>query len=219
MKKTSLILTILVAIVISFLGVKLNNFSNKYYEAHEVYRVYLEGKSIGLINSKKNLEKLIDKEQEKIKLQYNVDKVYIPKGLEIQKETTYSNNIKKEEDIYDVLKDKEPFTIEGYKVTISTKKIILDEQQEDKKEEEITNYIYLLDKKVLDDAVDQTVKTFISEEDYENYKLDKQKQVEEGKEGKIISSIYLKDKITILTDDINKINTSIKKRQYKKPLL
>ena len=69
MKKTSLILTILVAIVISFLGVKLNNFSNKYYEAHEVYRVYLEGKSIGLINSKKNLEKLIDKEQEKIKLQ------------------------------------------------------------------------------------------------------------------------------------------------------
>ena len=87
MKKTSLILTILVAIVISFLGVKLNNFSNKYYEAHEVYRVYLEGKSIGLINSKKNLEKLIDKEQEKIKLQYNVDKVYIPKGLEIQKET------------------------------------------------------------------------------------------------------------------------------------
>ena len=146
MKKTSLILTILVAIVISFLGVKLNNFSNKYYEAHEVYRVYLEGKSIGLINSKKNLEKLIDKEQEKIKLQYNVDKVYIPKGLEIQKETTYSNNIKKEEDIYDVLKDKEPFTIEGYKVTISTKKIILDEQQEDKKEEEITNYIYLKDK-------------------------------------------------------------------------
>lgn len=208
MKKTSLILTILVAIVISFLGVKLNNFSNKYYEAHEVYRVYLEGKSIGLINSKKNLEKLIDKEQEKIKLQYNVDKVYIPKGLEIQKETTYSNKIKKEEDIYDVLKDKEPFTIEGYKVTISTKKIILDEQQEDKKEEEITNYIYLLDKKVLDDAVDQTVKTFISEEDYENYKLDKQKQVEEGKEGKIISSIYLKDKITIKKDYIS-VNENI----------
>ena len=87
-----------------------------------------------------------------------------------------SKELSKEEDIYDVLKDKEPFTIEGYKVTISTKKIILDEQQEDKKEEEITNYIYLLDKKVLDDAVDQTVKTFISEEDYENYKLDKQKR-------------------------------------------
>ena len=94
LKKTSLILTIFVAILISFLGVYLTDFSNKYYEAHEVYRVYLEGKSIGLINSKKDLEKLIDKEQEKIKLQYNAYKVYIPKGLEIQKETTYSNNIK-----------------------------------------------------------------------------------------------------------------------------
>ena len=46
LKKTSLILTIFVAILISFLGVYLTDFSNKYYEAHEVYRVYLEGKSI-----------------------------------------------------------------------------------------------------------------------------------------------------------------------------
>ena len=35
----------------------------------------------------------------------------------------------------------------------------------------------------------------------------------------ILNLYPLKDKITILTDDINKINTSIKKRQYKKPLL
>lgn len=208
MKKTSLILTILVAIVISFLGVKLNNFSNKYYEAHEVYRVYLEGKSIGLINSKKDLEKLIDKEQEKIKLQYNVDKVYIPKGLEIQKETTYSNNIKKEEEIYNDIKDKESFTIEGYKVTIVTTKTTLDEATGEKIEKDVTNYVYILDKNILNDAVDQTVKAFIDEEDYENYRLNKQKEVEEGKEGKIISSIYLKDKITIKKDYIS-VNENI----------
>lgn len=208
MKKTSLILTILVAIVISFLGVKLNNFSNKYYEAHEVYRVYLEGKSIGLINSKKDLEKLIDKEQEKIKLQYNVDKVYIPKGLEIQKETTYSNNIKKEEEIYNDIKDKESFTIEGYKVTIVTTKTTLDETTGEKIEKDVTNYVYILDKNILNDAVDQTVKAFIDEEDYENYRLNKQKEVEEGKEGKIISSIYLKDKITIKKDYIS-VNENI----------
>ena len=143
MKKTSLILTIFVAILISFLGVYLTDFSNKYYEAHEVYRVYLEGKSIGLINSKKDLEKLIDKEQEKIKLQYNVDKVYIPKGLEIQKETTYSNNIKKEEEIYNDIKDKESFTIEGYKVTIVTTKTTLDETTGEKIEKDVTNYVYI----------------------------------------------------------------------------
>lgn len=208
MKKTSLILTILVAIAISFLGVKLNNFSNKYYEAHEVYRVYLEGKSIGLINSKKDLEKLIDKEQEKIKLQYNVDKVYIPKGLEIQKETTYSNNIKKEEEIYNDIKDKESFTIEGYKGTIVTTKTTLDEATGEKIEKDVTKYVYILDKNILNDAVDQTVKAFIDEEDYENYRLNKQKEVEEGKEGKIISSIYLKDKITIKKDYIS-VNENI----------
>lgn len=208
MKKTSLILTIFVAILISFLGVKLNNFSNKYYEAHEVYRVYLEGKSIGLINSKKDLEKLIDKEQEKIKLQYNVNKVYIPKGLEIQKETTYSNNIKKEEEIYNDIKDKESFTIEGYKVTIVTTKTTLDEATGEKIEKDVTKYVYILDKNILNDAVDQTVKAFIDEEDYENYRLNKQKEVEEGKEGKIISSIYLKDKITIKKDYIS-VNENI----------
>jgi len=208
LKKTSLILTIFVAIAISFLGVKLNNFSNKYYEAHEVYRVYLEGKSIGLINSKKDLEKLIDKEQEKIKLQYNVDKVYIPKGLEIQKETTYSNNIKKEEEIYNDIKDKESFTIEGYKVTIVTTKTTLDEATGEKIEKDVTKYVYILDKNILNDAVDQTVKAFIDEEDYENYRLNKQKEVEEGKEGKIISSIYLKDKITIKKDYIS-VNENI----------
>lgn len=208
MKKTSLILTIFVAILISFLGVCLTDFSNKYYEAHEVYRVYLEGKSIGLINSKKDLEKLIDKEQEKIKLQYNVDKVYIPKGLEIQKETTYSNNIKKEEEIYNDIKDKESFTIEGYKVTIVTTKTTLDEATGEKIEKDVTNYVYILDKNILNDAVDQTVKAFIDEEDYENYRLNKQKEVEEGKEGKIISSIYLKDKITIKKDYIS-VNENI----------
>lgn len=208
MKKTSLILTIFVAILISFLGVYLTDFSNKYYEAHEVYRVYLEGKSIGLINSKKDLEKLIDKEQEKIKLQYNVDKVYIPKGLEIQKETTYSNNIKKEKEIYNDIKDKESFTIEGYKVTIVTTKTTLDEATGEKIEKDVTNYVYILDKNILNDAVDQTVKAFIDEEDYENYRLNKQKEVEEGKEGKIISSIYLKDKITIKKDYIS-VNENI----------
>ena len=67
---------------------------------------------------------------------------------------------------------------------------------------------FKLDKNILNDAVDQTVKAFIDEEDYENYRLNKQKEVEEGKEGKIISSIYLKDKITIKKDYIS-VNENI----------
>ena len=44
--------------------------------------------------------------------------------------------------------------------------------------------------------------------EYENYQLKKQKEIEEGKEGKIISSIYLKDKITIKKDYIS-VNENI----------
>lgn len=208
MKKLNFILVLLISLIVSFLYVHLTDFSNKYYEAREVYRVYIEGKSIGLINSKENLEKLIDNEQEKIKSEYNVNKVYIPNGLEIQKETTYSNNIKTEKEIYEEIKDRETFTIEGYKITIVTKKTILDEATDSKTEKEETNYVYVLDKDIMNDAIDQTVKAFIDEEEYENYQLKKQKDIEEGKEGKIISSIYLKDKITIKKDYIS-VNENI----------
>ena len=61
-------------------------FEPKKDKINEFYQVYLGGQKIGLINSKDDLYNLIDKEQEGIKKKYNVDKVYIPKGLEIQKE-------------------------------------------------------------------------------------------------------------------------------------
>ena len=57
MKKLNFILVLLISLIVSFLCVHLTDFSNKYYEAREVYSVYIEGKSIGLINSKENLEK------------------------------------------------------------------------------------------------------------------------------------------------------------------
>ena len=53
-----------------------------------LYRVYLKGESLGLIESKKELEKYINKEQNEIKKRYNVKKVYAPENLDIEKETT-----------------------------------------------------------------------------------------------------------------------------------
>ena len=48
-----------------------------------VYRVYLKGESLGLIKSKDELNKYIDKKQEGIKTKYHVDKVYAPSELKI----------------------------------------------------------------------------------------------------------------------------------------
>ena len=51
----------------------------------EGYRVYLEGKSIGLIKSKDELNGYINVQQEKIKDKYHVDNVYIPNILTLLK--------------------------------------------------------------------------------------------------------------------------------------
>ena len=59
----------------------------------EVYRVYLKGKTIGYIKSKKELENYINNEQEKLKKRYKVDAVYIPEDVNIEKEITYYNKI------------------------------------------------------------------------------------------------------------------------------
>ena len=47
-------------------------------DPQEVYRVYLDGQSIGLIYSKAELEDYINEEEETIKNQYNVVLAHMP---------------------------------------------------------------------------------------------------------------------------------------------
>ena len=58
-------------------------------EPRKLYMVYLEGEKLGLIEDKQALLDLIDKNQEKIKKQFNIDKVYPPAGLEINSYLSY----------------------------------------------------------------------------------------------------------------------------------
>ena len=86
MDKVKVIITSILALAISLLFILLENYSTPtaYYGAHEVYRVYLNGKSLGIVESKEELEKYINQEQQQIKQKYGVDKVYRPKDLEIK---------------------------------------------------------------------------------------------------------------------------------------
>ena len=70
----------------------------------EGYRVYLEGKSIGFIKSKDELNKYINTQQERLKNQYKVDTIYIPNNIDIIKEITYDNKIDSITDIYNKIK-------------------------------------------------------------------------------------------------------------------
>ena len=115
MKKKTIIYTILALI----LSAGVFFFENeKKYDPQEVYRVYLDGDSIGLIYSKDDFEEHINKEEEAIKEQYNVEKVYIPNNLDIVKEITYNEKVESVTAIYEKIKDKTSFTIKGYKITI-----------------------------------------------------------------------------------------------------
>lgn len=158
----------------------------------ELYRVYLKGESIGLIESKKELEDYIDKKQKEIKKKFDVDKVYLPEELDIEKEKTYDNDISSVKKIYNKIKNISPFTIKGYAIKI---KGVDTESGDGKKIKGKTQTIYVLDKKVFEDAVDNIVHSFVSDTDYKKYESGDQEEIKET--GKIIERIYIDNKITI----------------------
>lgn len=194
MNHKTIILTIVALIISSsvfFMDIQ------KTYDPQEVYRVYLDGKSIGLIYSKKELENYIDTEQETIKKQYSVDKVYIPNNLDIVKEITYDENVESAKAIYDKIKDNTSFTIKGYKITIKGVEE-LTEQGTNKTEDVVIN---VLDKQVFVNSVHDTIGAFIDEEDYKKFLNDDQGEIKDT--GTIIEDIYLQNDILIKEDNIS----------------
>ena len=189
------IIYVILALVLSssvlFLGYK------KVTDPQEVYRVYLDGESIGLIYSKKDLEKYIDTKQENIKEKYGVDKVYIPNNLDIVKEITYNEKIESTVAIYDKIKDISPFTIKGYKITIKGVEEITDTGTE------MTDdvVINVLDKQVFVDSIDNTIGAFIDEESYDKFLKDIQEPIKET--GTIIEDVYLENDILIKEANIS----------------
>ena len=117
---------------------------------NSLFLVYLNGDKLGLIDNKQELLDLIDKEQSELKNKYDVDKVYPPSGLDIQSVLTYDNDVKSVQSIYGEIKDKEPFTISGYKVTIIPGDDVV-RNEEESTEERKTIVLNVLRKKDFED--------------------------------------------------------------------
>lgn len=164
-----------------------------------LYRVYLSGKTIGYINSKKELEDYIDVKEAEIKSKYNVDNVYAPKNLNVVNEITYNKKISSVEEIYNIIKEQAPFTISGYTINIKG----VEEINETSKTYTDDVVINVLDKSIFEEAVNQIIKVFVDEKDYNKYKLNSQEKITNT--GKIIESIYIQNEMTIKQ---NKISTS-----------
>lgn len=175
-------LGIITLIIIGSISIFLFGFNHKSPKKPETYyQVYLNKKMLGTINSKEELEKYIDSQGNHIKRKFKVDKVYAPDGLEIKKITTYNKKVNSVAAIYNLIQKEEPFTIKGYQFSIN---------KDDKHQ-----VIYTLNKKIFDDAVEEVIKIFVGEEEYQNYKNNTQSKIEET--GTEIQNVYVDEDITI----------------------
>ena len=84
---------VIISILLSIVIVLLMGLKDVRNNPNEVYKVYIDGKFIGAIKSKKALEEYINKEQQTLKDEYDVKKVYIPNGIDIEKAITYDGAI------------------------------------------------------------------------------------------------------------------------------
>lgn len=167
-------------IIIVFIGI--NNSNSDSYITKEVYNVYLDGKLIGSIKSKKSLENYINKEQSNLKKEYGVKKIYVPNGIDIEKCLTHNPKIVSEKKIYKKIKEKKGFTIKGYVVTIT-----------DSKGKELK--INTLKKNLFDKSVNKVIKNFVDSKSLEDYKNNSQKEIETT--GSIIEKIYIGQSVAI----------------------
>ena len=210
MNKTKYVFLIILAFAISILIVIFESTSYVFYEAQNIYRVYLNGKSLGIIENKKELEDYVNKKQQAIKEKYNVDNVYIPQGLKIREETTYNEKTESVEDIYNKISSEEDFTINGYTVTITDTKTKKNNEQNSKnnkknsKEKEettkIKEYIYILDDDILTSAVNDVVRSFVDEKQYDDYLKETSKDL--TKIGTLIENVYIKEQISVKKERI-----------------
>ena len=172
-------LTVILAGLTFILGFDRKNYTD--YPV-TVYQVYLNGKAIGVIEEEEDLYNLIDKEQNELKEEFNVKKIYAPIGLETTKLVTYEGKVDSVDTVYDKIKDAEHFTVKGYEITIAL--------SEDKIEK-----INVLNKKDFDESIENTIKAFVNAEQYIKYLNSSQDEITTT--GQKIDDIYLREKITI----------------------
>lgn len=183
------ILGIIFLLLIVALIIYLGFFNRRRNEPHVYYNVYLESELIGTIESKDALEKYIDEKGEEIKKKYNIDKIYAPKDLEIIKSVSFKEKIDTVASIYDKINEQEAFSINGYRIKISART-----------EDEKDLIIYVTNKELFSNALEQVISTFVGKTKYENYKNKKQEPI--STTGEIIEDVYIDNEITTKEEKI-----------------
>jgi len=182
-------LTIIFILLVSTFVIYLGLFNKKSAEPHVYYNVYLKSELLGTIKSKEELEDYIDEKGSEIKEKYKVDTLYAPTELEIIKSISFKEKIDSVSEIYDKINAKDAFSIKGYKIKISAR----NESEEDL-------IVYVTDKQLFSNAIEQVISTFIGKEKYEKYKNHEQEEIVST--GEIIEDVYIDNEITTKEEKI-----------------
>lgn len=163
----------------------------------ELYAVYLNGKKIGTVKSKVELDNYINKQEEKLKEKYKVSKIYTPKGVEIKKIVTYNDKCDTNEYVYNLLVKEQNFTIKGVIIEITPDANDEKEDGEDKSKEnekKEKRIINVTSKDIFDESIVDLVKAFLDEKEYNDFMESNQTPIVET--GELIENIYIKEDIT-----------------------
>ncbi len=194
-----------IAILFIILGITLfiTGFTTKEKGTiNDFYKVYLDGKQIGIISSKDELENFINNKQEELKKKFNVSTIHAPNGLDIVPYKTYNKNFVSVKEVYKKIENIKPFTVKGYKITLET---TVDSQYENKNKGDIKT-LFVLNKGHFISSVKQIVDIFIGKDNYELYLKGNQVSIKEV--GSIIENVSLQEKIIIKEDNIS-VNSNI----------
>lgn len=175
----------------------INNKTNHLINVEEVTRTYCEDeRSLEQVIIDEDLQELInnskdtryytnDDQKECIDIIIEdgqlIEQIYTPKGLNIEKVLTYDNQISTVEDIYSKIVELKTFTIKGYQFTVH--------------KEDSDSYIYVTDKEIFEEAVNELIATYVGKENYQAYLDDNQLQIETV--GSLIENVYIEEEITV----------------------
>ena len=162
------------------------NYNEKNYP-NEYYNVYLDDEFLGTVASKNDLLSYIEINAAKLinikKLMNDadIDRVYEPLGLNVERVLTYNNGINSIEEVYSKIAEMKSFTIKGYEFTIT--------------DGDETKVIYVTDKKIFEDAVHKFIEVYVGKEEYAAYLNGTQEGIKVT--GTELQNIYIQEDITV----------------------
>ena len=193
MKLKDKIITFVICLIVIAIYALVNSYSYLDNNIKHLYNVYLNGKVIGAITDEEELYNLINKNQSIIKQKYNVENVYPPENLKVVENYSYDTSVTSVDSIYKKIEELQDFTILGYEVNFSAydgTNATNEEDEEDNSHEAFN--VYILDKKVLEDAIKEFILAFMDEDSFNDYLNGKQASLDD------IGTIY--EKLEILED-------------------